>query len=479
MGWRGKQAEADGVPEGEEVLVNADVLTGVSPYTPVEEFLVPPHYPHWHKQTFDFEFFSDCWRPVVAVDGEYVNYTACGNRKFNFMMLKYRIDANVWEVLYTNPEGILYCCELEGGAAIQDPVYVFHNWCEDVEIVNGNFLLPVLSGGSLRTHVIDNTTGVPIHYEKQWTSTHKIPGRNKVACRADGFIAVIIEDDTNWEVQVSDDFGQNWIVKKQIAYSANRLDSGILIDENDDIYIFYYDLTGETITCERSQNDGDTWNTQGTISTVLTGLTLDRLEVSVDGSSLYVSAEDTLPGAFKTAEFYYSEDAGASWTTRTLPTQRLLFMAEETTNNLYNMDDELEIDQFTEDYTDTAPEFIDAAGAPDANGVIVRTITDRGYLKNSGYYGVHANRYSIFRAEGQGDYGAAGVLTLPGLIDSEGEPKQFVALWTTDDLGRTWRINPTPFAFHESLEDANVGFHDYRWPLNRLPITLRAITPDL
>lgn len=55
----------------------------------------------------------------------------------------------------------------------------------------------------------------------------------------------------------------------------------------------------------------------------------------------------------------------------------------------------------------------------------------------------------------------------PGLVDSDGDMNQFVALFITTDLGKNWKVIPTPFAFHESYEDANIGFHDYRWPLTR------------
>lgn len=54
-----------------------------------------------------------------------------------------------------------------------------------------------------------------------------------------------------------------------------------------------------------------------------------------------------------------------------------------------------------------------------------------------------------------------------GVVDSDRDTRQFVALYVTEDLGRTWRIIPTPFAFHNSTEDALTGFHDYRWPLTR------------
>ena len=55
----------------------------------------------------------------------------------------------------------------------------------------------------------------------------------------------------------------------------------------------------------------------------------------------------------------------------------------------------------------------------------------------------------------------------PGLVNSDEDGRQFVALYVTTDLGRNWKVIPTPLAFHENTEDALTGFHDYRWPLRR------------
>jgi alpha-tubulin suppressor-like RCC1 family protein len=404
--WRGiawtSSEEHDNSDFEEQVLLNDYSVEGISPYFDREVALKPPHHPHWHKQLFDAEFLSDCWRPVVAIDGAAVCYVACGNNLYNFMILSYHIDNNVWTILHVrdgDDENTLFCCEMEGGAAIAGDVYCFHNWKEDVTLTNGDRLLPVFSGQSLATWVVDNTSGAKTLNYTEWAGTNKLHGRNKIACNNNGLVACIIEDSSDWIVKVSSDYGLSWSDSKTLAFAADRIDFGVVINELSHIYIFYYDIGAKTITVEKSDDSGGSWSTQGTISSVLSATNAVRIECSFQLGALFVSAEDGL-GA---AEFYYSTDDGASWTTRDLPTGRLFYMADPDDESLYNMAPTNETDKFTEDYTESSPTFVDGAPTPDANGVNVYTISDRGYLKNSAQYGVHANRYSVYRALGSDD----------------------------------------------------------------------------
>ena len=404
--WRGitwtSSEEHDNSNFEEQILLNNYSVEGESPYFDREETLVPPHHPHWHKQLFDAEFLSDCWRPVIAIDGAEICYVACGNNLFNFMILSYHIDNNIWTILHTrdgDDENTLFCCEMEGGAAIAGDVYCFHNWKEDVTLTNGDRLSPVFSGQSLATWVVDNTSGAKTLHYTEWASTNKIHGRNKIACNNNGLVACIIEDSSDWIVKVSTDFGSSWSDSRTLTYDADRLDFGVVINELSHIYIFYYDVGAKTITVEKSDDSGGSWSVQGTISSVLASSNASRIECSFQIGELHVSAEDGL-GA---AEFYYSTDDGASWTTRDLPTGRLFYMADPDDEALYNMAPTGETDKFTEDYTAASPVFIDGAPTPDVNGITVHTISDRGYLKNSVQYGVHANRYSVYRALGSSD----------------------------------------------------------------------------
>ncbi len=395
VSWRGERWEnEEGLTGVDVVLLNNPDVDGVSPHTALEPILRPLHIPHWHKQTFDYVYASDCWRPTVGINGEFVLYAACGFYFMNFMMLKYRIDANTWDILYSRPINTLWTCAEEGGAAVDDPVYCFHNWKEDVVMLDGEVFSGVYSNQAMATWVIDNRLDAKTLNYTNWPGTNRIPGRNKVACNAAGLVAVIVEDPANWEVHVSTDFGVAFAVKKQIAYTANKIDSGLVIDENDDIFIFHYDSGTKVITCERSENDGATWATPGTITGVFASSVLTRMECSVEGASLYVSAEDGLG----VSKFWYSTDAGVSWAERNLTTGRLFYMAEPSSSELYNMEDKSGVDQRTLDYTDSPPDWVDGAGSPDADGDVLHTDTDRGYLKNSGMYGVHSNRYSLSEA---------------------------------------------------------------------------------